>query len=807
MNLFCRLTILFAAGIFVALPIRADVIFTADFSSLEKAANQWENLSLLIKNKDAVCRDGGMEIKGAGSAEKVYSLKPKVVLPPIFSVEFKATVLERSGKDNHLSLNVDGVTIVIRQWGLTCIKNKEPSTGQYSGIGNNKEHSFLIESNETQIRIYGNGALLHKIDKPLPATPKLIMSFYNVNVLVKDFKIYNDERSKQTITANLLRNSSFETITNNLPDYWGSAHWGITGAPWAYNMDEFRQRWRIDQSTAYDGKNSFRIEATDDPKTNWKLGFYSCWPSLRKDGEYAFSVYLKSDRDDMAVQIGPRMAKGAQTVKVGKEWQRYQVNFKCDKPSTEQLMVIPASKGIVWIDAAQLEENSAPTAYVYHSAEKGETSNVKTPQLEIPQTEKPPVLDGTVDDPVWKKAARGQMVCSLTGKVTQDKTDIYLLRDDYNLYLAVECFDSQMDKLVANVKQDKGPVWKDDDVEIFLKPEEKGNSYYQFGINSLGFKYEGKAFADLAWTAEWQHQVKRGKNSWIVTAAIPFSTLGIESGKSSLGFNVCRSNPKTKEISAWSPTGSSFLKFENWGRLVMSSQVGGIFVSNLRMEKSAMTAGIHDLTARIVNNTAKDINGVLELVIQAADNQKVSRRQDIRLKAGSSVPVRFAGLNLPDAQNCRITINCKADGSLLLTMSDELETLPVLAVLREFSYFSNEKDLRFAITVNGQQKAEPLNLHYIMWQGETRVQENTIPIAKGESKPVIVIPNNVGIGDFRLEVELCDANRKVLNKTEEKIAVLAHLPNEGKINLWRHSILLDGKGNYYLGQSAGIPAR
>gem|GEM_PF-2211097 len=768
----------------------AEPLFQADFNDQAKAAAQWDNLAKLFKAQDAALRDGKLELNALSPTEKALSLAPSVALPTSYSVEFDAMVTGRCGADNHFLLSVNGANVVFRQWSVVCLDGKKETVGEKGAMLNNKERRFLVEASDRKVKVFCDSTLVCAVDTAKTSVGTLRLSAYNSKVLFGDFKIHAGERSKKAVTANLLRNSSFEVVNNDLPDYWGSAHWGMLYLPWRNQMDEFRRRWRLDRGEAFDGNNSFRIETPGNkPDINYGLGLYSCWPLLRKGAVYTFSVYLKSDRDALPVQIGSRLAKSEpDRVEVGKEWSRHSVSFTCGQPMVEQMRIQPLAAGTLWVDAAQLEEGAQVTPYVRHGSELPAASDGKPAvSVTVPHVEQAPVLDGNLDDPAWKRAARGRLVNIKDGGAPAERTELLLVRDENNLYMAAECFDSQMDKLVANVKSDKGPIWNDDSVEFYFKPDEKGNSFYQFALNTLGKKYEGKAFADLAWSADWRAKVVKGPKSWVAEIAVPFSTLAIPSGKDSLVFQFARGNKKNGENSAWAPTYcDSFQEFKHWGRLNLGSEVGGVSVGAMRLGKAAPVAGTQSFSTTLVNQTAKDINAKLELLAKAK-----SMKQELLLKAHSSVPVEFSGLELPDGQDCEITLSCWSDGNLLLTKRERLKTCAVLSVTREFSYFSDEKEMRFAVDINGRDLPDGMTLQYGLFRGQERLLEQTQSVPGRHA--VVAIPNRFGPGDLRLAVELFGADRKPLGKAEERFAALAHNANEGKINLWRHSIYFAGK--------------
>src|SRR5512133_2497900 len=86
------------------------------------------------------------------------------------------------------------------------------------------------------------------------------------------------------------------------------------------------------------------------------------------------------------------------------------------------------------------------------------------PVVTATRTDKPPVLDGKLDDAVWQQ---GEWYNNFTllgegMKPAQAQTRFKLAFDNDQLYLAAELTEPQMDKLVANETQRDGHVHSDD---------------------------------------------------------------------------------------------------------------------------------------------------------------------------------------------------------------------------------------------------------------------------------------------------------------------------------------------------------
>jgi len=63
-----------------------------------------------------------------------------------------------------------------------------------------------------------------------------------------------------------------------------------------------------------------------------------------------------------------------------------------------------------------------------------------------------PVLDGKINEPAWDNAtpfSDFKMVEPIPGSQPTEKTEVRILYDQANLYIAVRCYDSEPDKITA----------------------------------------------------------------------------------------------------------------------------------------------------------------------------------------------------------------------------------------------------------------------------------------------------------------------------------------------------------------------
>ncbi|MGC9318904.1 MAG: sugar-binding protein [Armatimonadota bacterium] len=191
-----------------------------------------------------------------------------------------------------------------------------------------------------------------------------------------------------------------------------------------------------------------------------------------------------------------------------------------------------------------------------------------------------PVIDGKLNDACWRKAAKtDQFVRVMKGPADIQQTVFQVAYDDANLYLAVTCIEPQPANIKAEVTaRDLTAVMGDDAIEIFIQPDPPDGDYYQLSANSLGTRYDGKAF-EAGWNADWQAAGSVGEDAWHLECAMAFESLGGYGAPGAVwGFNVCRDRQAggQTEWSAWSDTMGGFHTPERFGHLVFAGAPTGV---------------------------------------------------------------------------------------------------------------------------------------------------------------------------------------------------------------------------------------
>jgi hypothetical protein len=407
-------------------------------------------------------------------------------------------------------------------------------------------------------------------------------------------------------SSNIVHNSGFEfTTAPNIPDYWGIQAWGLAEDEWIGKMDELWQRWKRDTENPYEGKYYMRVDAI----------YRLCSTHIRpKVGiPHVVSLYMRSEREGLPVKIEyysfdakwTFVTLRSSTVSVSRNWKRYTVVL----PATEQsyaMIAFHPQQGVLWVDAVQVEEGKTPT--VYHPLEiastdsKTKEKNPALPKAQAYRIHEHVTLDGKLDEPFWQKAIPLELR-TINGQKTQQDTKAYLVYDNKHVYIGFKCSESQMSKVCETVKTKNGPVYKDDCVEIFLDPADtREKSYYHFAVNVAGTQY-GLFKADPYWAGQWDAKTSKHVDRWEVEIALPFDMFNLTSAeRGNWAINLGRENPRTNEISAWSPTYGSFHNPETFGILEA-------FPTEISSQWSEKKNGTEPESTRLVDTIPLLING------------------------------------------------------------------------------------------------------------------------------------------------------------------------------------------------------
>jgi hypothetical protein len=184
----------------------------------------------------------------------------------------------------------------------------------------------------------------------------------------------------------------------------------------------------------------------------------------------------------------------------------------------------------------------------------------KANPVRIPKLEKAPVIDGKLDDEVWKQAVvLKDFYQRSPGDNTEPSkaTEVMVAYDPKFLYFAFKCYD-EPDKVRATVAK-RDNVFGEDNVRVYLDTFNDQRRAYILGFNPFGIQQDAILTAgqgeDYNFDIVMDSKGVMTPDGWTVEVAIPFKSLRYTAGKDKLwGIHVFRNIDRfNDEIDSWMP--------------------------------------------------------------------------------------------------------------------------------------------------------------------------------------------------------------------------------------------------------------
>jgi len=184
----------------------------------------------------------------------------------------------------------------------------------------------------------------------------------------------------------------------------------------------------------------------------------------------------------------------------------------------------------------------------------------KARAITVPRFDKPPAIDGKLDDDVWNQAAvlKDFLQTNPGDNIAPSKpTEVMLGYDARTFYLAFHCYD-EPDKVRATVAK-RDEIFGEDNVRVFLDTFNDQRRAYLLGFNPLGVQGDGivteGSGTDFSVDIVMESKGILTGDGWTVEVAIPFKSLRYEAGKGKLwGFHAWRNIDRfNDEIDSWMP--------------------------------------------------------------------------------------------------------------------------------------------------------------------------------------------------------------------------------------------------------------
>lgn len=179
-------------------------------------------------------------------------------------------------------------------------------------------------------------------------------------------------------------------------------------------------------------------------------------------------------------------------------------------------------------------------------------------------------VDGDLDEDVYSA------VPAITDFIQQDpaegqpateKTEVWILFDDENLYVSARCWDSHPERDVANeMRRDSGNIIQNENFAFILDTFKDRRNGFAFQANKLGgildFALTDERDRNGDWNTVWDARTATFDGGWTIEIAIPFKSLRYSAGREQVwGINL-RRIVRWKNETSWISFIPSFFGFQ-----------------------------------------------------------------------------------------------------------------------------------------------------------------------------------------------------------------------------------------------------
>jgi hypothetical protein len=172
------------------------------------------------------------------------------------------------------------------------------------------------------------------------------------------------------------------------------------------------------------------------------------------------------------------------------------------------------------------------------------------PVFNIVKIDKPIKIDGKLDNPLWKLSNTIELNYEFNpgdNLPAKEKTIVYTLYDNENIYFGFKCYDSNPEQIRANLSE-RDKIFSDDYVILIIDTYGDAQKGYEIAVNPLGIQGELLATLnneDINFNMIYYTAASINDSGWTAEMAIPFSSLAFDESKNPVwGFNAVRTIPR-----------------------------------------------------------------------------------------------------------------------------------------------------------------------------------------------------------------------------------------------------------------------
>ena len=186
------------------------------------------------------------------------------------------------------------------------------------------------------------------------------------------------------------------------------------------------------------------------------------------------------------------------------------------------------------------------------------TTNGERKSFEIHRATTAPVIDGRLDEEVWRTAALVDDFAQTSptdGATPSEVTIVRVTYDDEYLYIAADLRDSDPSGIRAKQMIQGKLFFSDDRFYVMLDSFNSKRNDYFFQVNANGVRREAlrenNARFIEEWDTIWVAESAVHENGWATEIAIPFKSISFEPGSDTWGINFGRGIVRKQEHVLW----------------------------------------------------------------------------------------------------------------------------------------------------------------------------------------------------------------------------------------------------------------
>ena len=221
----------------------------------------------------------------------------------------------------------------------------------------------------------------------------------------------------------------------------------------------------------------------------------------------------------------------------------------------------------------------------------------------------PLVIDGRLDEAVYstlEPTPPFRQQEPQVGELATEQTEMWVLFDDRNVYVAARMHDSAPDRMVADEMRRDGSLFQNEHLVVVFDTFHDRRTAFYFQTNPLGGIRDALILdennANYDWNTVWDVKVNRDETGWTSEMVIPFKSLRYPTGKEQTwGFNARRWERRINEHSLLSITPPGTPPNNSVQRLASAATLVGIEVPPPARNIELKPYGVSNLTTNRVS--------------------------------------------------------------------------------------------------------------------------------------------------------------------------------------------------------------